>query len=68
MLLRQDGLRRRDVAALRRELERQGDPALAALARRRILAYLRRDFHPNDVDDLAFARERLAQVGLAGAG
>jgi predicted metal-dependent hydrolase len=67
MLVRQDlragRLDRATLRAQRRALaERDGAEVgrrLAAAAR----AYCRRDFHPNQVDDLAFARRRLAEVG-----
>jgi predicted metal-dependent hydrolase len=68
MLLRQDGIPRGEVAARRRELEARVDPALIAHTRRQLRAYFRRDFHPNDVDDLDQAHARLAEVqAMAGA-
>lgn len=67
MLIRQDlaagRLTREQVREMRgalRERERRG----AARVRQRIRDYLRRDFHPNDVDDLALAQRRLAELGL----
>ena len=62
MLLRQDGISRREAAAMRRELESRVDPELIAHTRRQLRAYLRRDFHPNDVDDLDQAHARLAEI------
>ncbi len=62
MLLRQDGIPRREAAARRRELEARVDPELIAHTRRQLRAYLRRDFHPNDVDDLDQAHARLAEI------
>jgi len=62
MLLRQDGITRKEAVALRRELERRVDPGLVAHTRRQLRAYLRRDFHPNDVDDLDQAHARLAEI------
>ena len=67
MLLRQDGIARREAAAGRKELEGRVDPALVAHTRRQLRAYFRRDFHPNDVDDLEQAHSRLAEIeSLAG--
>lgn len=62
MLLRQDGISRQQAGALRRELEARVDPALVVHTRRQLRAYLRRDFHPNDVDDLEIAHARLAEI------
>lgn len=67
MLLRQDGLDRRAVARLHRQLEARGDRTIRQRMRRRVLDYLRRDFHPNEIDDLAVAHERLREIGLATA-
>jgi len=64
MLLRQDGIGRRAVGALQREIEARGDRTIRRRVRRHVLAYFRRDFHPNDVDDLAIAHERLRAIGL----
>jgi len=70
MLLKQDlaagRLTRGELRATRealRERHRQG----AALIRVRLRDYLRRDFHPNQVDDLALAQRRLAELGLPSA-
>ena len=62
MLLRQDGIDRTEAAALRKQLEARVDPALIAHTRRQLRAYLRRDFHPNDVDDLDVAYARLDEI------
>jgi predicted metal-dependent hydrolase len=67
MLLRQDGIPRSQVRALRRELEARVDPALVAHTRRQLRAYFRRDFHPNDVDDLEMAHARLAELDATAA-
>jgi len=74
MLLRQEGVSRARVRALRKELRSSGDPGLERRTRRRLLAYLRPGFHPNqvhskeahpdEVDDLALAHQRLAEIGL----
>lgn len=67
MLLRQDGFTRRQVRAMRRELEQRADPELNAHVGRQLRAYFRRDFHPNDVDDLDLAHARLSEIDLAPA-
>lgn len=67
MLIRQDLASGRLTRAALREMRRE----LAARRRhaggsfgRRVRDYLRRDFHPNQVDDLALAHRRLAELGL----
>jgi len=65
MLLRQDGFDRADAARFNRDLRSSADEALLRDTGRRLLAYFRPGFHPNDEDDLAFAHQRLADVGLA---
>ena len=67
MLLRQDGISRGEARALRRGLEKRIDPELVLYVRRQLLGYFRRDFHPNQVDDLALARTRLAEIDLVPA-
>lgn len=67
MLLRQDGVSRREARALRRQLEQRVDPQLVAYVRGQLLGYFRRDFHPNQVDDLDLARARLAEIDLVPA-
>jgi len=70
MLLRQDvragRLRPEELRAQREEL-RGRDDAVVGRVRQRIRDYLRRDFHPNQVDDLALAHRRLAEVGVGTA-
>jgi len=70
MLLSQDlaagRITRAELRALRRQL-RDRERRASARVRGRIRDYLRRDFHPNQVDDLALARERLAALGLEAA-
>jgi hypothetical protein len=68
MLLRQDGISRAEVRALRAGLAQGTDPELIEHTRRQLRAYLRRDFHPNDVDDLDLAHARLAEIELVAAG
>lgn len=68
MLLRQDGYGFREVRALRRATRREVGRRLERAAARAFLSYLRPGFHPNQVDDLALARRRLAEIGLAGGG
>ena len=64
MLLRQDGFSREQVKlqrdALLARTDDRGRRRLRAAAR----AYLRRDFHPDEVDDLPLAHRRLAELGL----
>jgi len=67
MLLRQDGISRGEARALRRGLEERIDPELGLYVRRQLLGYFRRDFHPNQVDDLQLARTRLAEIELVPA-
>jgi hypothetical protein len=70
MLIAQDRaagrITREQLRAARRDL-RERRRLGAARLRSGVRAYLRRDFHPNQVDDLARARERLAGLlpGLA---
>jgi predicted metal-dependent hydrolase len=67
MLLGQDRFTRREIRAFRQELERKSDPELVAHVRRQLRAYLRRDFHPSQVDDLDLAHRRLAEIDLVPA-
>ena len=62
MLLRQDGIPKARVRQLQRELEGRADPELIAQTRSQLRAYFRRDFHPNQVDDLDLAYARLAEI------
>ncbi len=68
MLLRQDGFSTREVRALRRATRREVGRRLERAVGRAFVRYLRPGFHPNEVDDLALARRRLAEIGLAGSG
>ena len=62
MLLRQDGLARHEVEAQRRlAMARDHGRGLRRI-RAGVRAYFRRDFHPNEQDHLALARQRLAEV------
>jgi predicted metal-dependent hydrolase len=67
MLVRQDlkagRLSRTQLGPMRREL-RERRARLAGRVGSSIRDYLRRDFHPNDVDDLSLAKRRLAELGL----
>ena len=67
MLIRQDltagRLTREELRAMRSALRERQQRGTSRL-RQRLRDYLRRDFHPNQVDDLALARERLAALGL----
>lgn len=67
MLMAQEGLAPEERAQWRAEAERlrvehEGSDRLE-LFRRAILDYLRPDFHPDDRDDYALARDYLASVG-----
>lgn len=62
MLLRQDGIKFAETKAMRAELGASVAPELIAHTRNQLRAYFRRDFHPNDVDDLELAYARLAEV------
>lgn len=62
MLVKQDGISRRELAAQRRlALARDHGRGLRRI-RAGVRAYFRRDFHPNEQDHLALARRRLAEV------
>jgi len=66
-LMRQDGLSGADIRAAREALfekQQRRDGAAIAFAGRQLKAYFRRDFHPNEIDDLALAHARLAETGL----
>lgn len=67
MLLRQDRITRSGARLLREQLEQRVDPALIERTRKQLLAYFRRGFHPNDVDDLDLAYARLAEIDLVAA-
>jgi len=68
MLLRQDVEAGRTskaaIRAARNELARDDEQVRSELLAR-VRDYLRRDFHPNDVDDWSFAQKRLDQFDLA---
>ncbi len=69
MLLRQDGLGRREVRRQRAAAHQRSDGAMNRALGRAVRDYLRRDFHPDEpngagVDDAALARRRLAELGL----
>jgi len=66
-LMRQDGMSGADMRAARKELfaRHQGrDGDAIRFAGRQLKAYFRRDFHPNEIDDLELAHARLAETGL----
>jgi hypothetical protein len=68
-LMRQDGLSRSEIRAARDALlakHQRDDPAAVAFLSRQLRSYFRRDFHPDDVDDLEIAHARLAELGLDG--
>lgn len=64
MLLRQDGFSRAEVAAQREQVRRVTGGGREERLGRAAREYLRRDFHPGQVDDLPLARRRLAELGL----
>lgn len=64
MLLRQDGVDGKKVRAERRDVMTRNQGELPRTLWNRLKIYLRRDFHPNQIGDLALAQRRLAEVGL----
>jgi predicted metal-dependent hydrolase len=64
MLLRQDGLSRRELRAQRDALRQRDGGRTPPRLWRGMRSYLRRDFHPGEVDDLALAHRRLAELGV----
>lgn len=62
MLLRQDGIARREVEAQRRLALARDDGRGLRRIRAGVRAYFRRDFHPSEQDHLALARQRLGEV------
>ena len=66
LLMRQDGLSRAEIKRARQELfeRHKKDAAVFAFAAKQLRAYFRRDFHPNEIDDLELAHARLAELGL----
>jgi uncharacterized protein len=67
MLLRQDRVDRKTIRAQRREVLSRNQSELPRTVWNRLRDYLRRDFHPNDIGDLALAHRRMAEVGLGEA-
>ncbi|MFQ5699974.1 MAG: metal-dependent hydrolase [Myxococcota bacterium] len=64
MLLRQDGLSRREISALTKQLPGSRVSSIRREIRQGFRAYFRRDFHPNQQGDLGAARSELAKVGV----
>jgi predicted metal-dependent hydrolase len=64
MLLRQDGLRRAEVRRLQAELRARDGGRVPGRLLAGVRPYLRRDFHPSQVDDLERAHRRLAELGI----
>lgn len=64
-LMRQEKMSRRARKRSRSDFDRAQNRDLERHIRRTLLRYFRPDFHPNDIDDLDLARERLAEVGVA---
>lgn len=62
MLLRQDGISRREVEAQRRLALARDDGRGLRRIRAGVRAYFRRDFHPDEQDHLALARQRLGEL------
>ncbi len=69
MLMAQEDFSREEREKWKAEAERihvaHEGRARADLFKRAILDYLRRDFHPDDRDDYALAREYLESIGAA---
>ncbi len=64
MLLRQDGVDRTTFHAHGGNVLTRNDAEFPRTVWRNLRAYLRRSFHPNDIDNLALARQRMADIGL----
>ena len=64
MLIRQDRVSRALLRENRAELRRLDGGRAPRRVWRGIREYLRRDFHPNQVDDLGLAHRRMLQIGL----
>ncbi|MBM4246394.1 MAG: metal-dependent hydrolase [Deltaproteobacteria bacterium] len=62
MLLREDGISRRDVEAQRRLAMARDQGRGLARIRAGVRAYFRRDFHPDEQDHLELARRRLGEL------
>lgn len=65
MLLRQDRIGRKQLAALRRAAEERGRTGPPPRIWQGAIAYFRPGFHPDETDDGPAARKRLAELGLA---
>ena len=63
-LLRQDGLRRRDVRRRLHEM-REEDPIVRNVFLRGIREYMRRDFHPDDNDNYHLARAHFERAAAS---
>ncbi len=62
MLLRQDGVSKAQAKAMLRDLERRDGGRMRRAIRDGFRVYFRRDFHPNQIDDLDFAQARLEEI------
>jgi len=63
MLLDQDGIDRAQTKAMLRDLERRDGGKMRRALRDGFKDYLRRDFHPNQIDDLEMAHAHLEEIG-----
>jgi hypothetical protein len=64
MLLRQDRIDGRALRDDRRDVLTRNNAEFPKTVWRNLRAYLRRDFHPNEIDNLDLARQRMAEIGL----
>jgi uncharacterized protein len=62
MLLRQDGIGKEEARKMLRDLERRDGGKMRRAIRDGFRAYFRRDFHPNQTDDLAMAHAHLEEI------
>lgn len=65
MLLRQDGIDKKEAEAMLRHLDRRDGGKMRRAIKEGFWIYFRRDFHPNQIDDRDLARSYLAEVTAA---
>ena len=64
MLIRQDGLTRKQLRAYRRELRTAKEVEMGKRMTSTLLQYLRPSFHPNDVDDQHLIAKHLPDIPM----
>ncbi len=62
MLLRQDGISKAEGKAMLRDLERRDGGKMRRAIKEGFRIYFRRDFHPNQIDDLELAHSYLDEI------